>query len=36
VQFVGIAIAYIQKVQRKKGVTYRVCIRPPGLKYMKE
>jgi len=32
VQFVGIAIAYIQKVQRKKGVTYRVCIRPPGLK----
>ena len=25
-------MAYIQKVQRKKGVTYRVYIRPPGLK----
>jgi integrase len=25
-------MAYIQKVQRKKGVTYRVFIRPPGLK----
>ena len=32
VQFVEIAMAYIQKVQRKKGVTYRVFIRPPGLK----
>ena len=25
-------MAYIQKVQRKKGVTYRVYIHPPGLK----
>lgn len=25
-------MAYIQKVQRKKGVTYRVFIHPPGLK----
>ena len=25
-------MAYIQKVQRKKGITYRVFIRPPGLK----
>ena len=32
VQFVEISMAYIQKVQRKKGVTYRVFIRPPGLK----
>lgn len=27
-----IAMAYIQKAQRKKGVTYRVYIRPPGFK----
>jgi len=32
VQFVEISMAYIQKVQRKKGVTYRVYIHPPGLK----
>ena len=25
-------MAYIQKVKRKKGITYRVFIRPPGLK----
>jgi len=30
--YLEIAMAYIQKVQRKKGVTYRVFIRPPGLK----